>query len=88
MAMRLARDRGTGRTSVNGKKLSASVLVQEYEQHVQRQRMAVTRLNNVTHRLMIISAGMKRILGDENFATLLRAESLHDIPAHLAERIS
>lgn len=88
MAMRLARDRGSGRANVSGKKLSASVLVQEYEQHVQQQRAAVTRLNAVTHRLMIVSTALKRLLGDENFVTLLRAEALHDIPAHLAERMS
>ena len=30
---------------------------------------------------------MKRLLEDENFVTLLRAESIKDTPSHLAERI-
>ena len=88
MAIRLARDRGMGKASLTKKKLSASVLIQEYERHVQQQRKAITRLNAVTHRLMIVSTAMKRLLGDENFATLLRAEALHDVPTHLAERMA
>jgi len=36
---------------------------------------------------MILSTVMKRLFQDENFVTLLRAESIQDIPSHLAERI-
>jgi ParB family chromosome partitioning protein len=87
VAMRLARDRGTGKTSVNKRKLTAKVLIEEYEQHVQHQRSAVARLKAVSHRLMILSTAMKRLLQDEHFVTLLRAESIHDIPSHLADRV-
>ena len=88
IAHRLSRDRGSGRTSPKKRKLSSAVLIEEYEQHVQRQRSAVTRLNAVTHRLMILSTAMKRLLQDENFVTLLRAESIQDIPKHLSERMA
>ncbi len=87
VAMRLAKDRISGRTSLTKRTLSAGVLIEEYEQHVQQQRSAVARLTAVTHRLMILSTSMKRLLQDENFVTLLRAESIQDIPSHLAERI-
>lgn len=87
IAMRLAKERETGRTSPTKRKLSAGALIDEYEQHVQHQRSAVARLNAVIHRLMILSAAMKRLLQDENFVTLLRAESIQDIPKHLADRI-
>jgi ParB family chromosome partitioning protein len=36
---------------------------------------------------MILSAAMKRLLHDENFVTLLRAESILDIPSHLDNRM-
>jgi ParB family chromosome partitioning protein len=85
--MRLAKDRTSGRTSLTKRTLSAGVLIEEYEQHVQQQRSVVARLNAVTHRLMILSTSIKRLLQDENFVTLLRAESIQDIPSHLAERI-
>ena len=87
IAMRLAKDRRSGRTNPTKGKLSAGVLIQEYEQHVQRQRSAVARLNAVTHRLMILSAALKRLLQDEHFVTLLRAESIQDMPNNLAHRI-
>jgi ParB family transcriptional regulator, chromosome partitioning protein len=87
IAMRLAKERETGRTSPTKRKLSAEAAVEEYEQHVQRQRSAVSRLNAVSHRLMILSTAMKRLLEDENYVTLLRAESIQTVPKHLAERI-
>jgi ParB family transcriptional regulator, chromosome partitioning protein len=87
IAMRLARERGTGRATQNKRKLSAGVLIEEYEQHVQQQRIAVGRLNAVNHRLTILSAAMRRLLQDENLVTLLRAESIQEIPRHIAERI-
>jgi ParB family chromosome partitioning protein len=87
VAMRLAKDRVAGKTSATKRKLSARVLIEEYEQHVQHQRSAVTRLKAVSHRLMILSTAMKRLLQDENFVTLLRAESIHDIPSHLSDRV-
>ena len=87
IAMRLAKERETGRTSPTKRKLSAEGAVEEYEQHVQRQRSAISRLNAVSHRLMILSTAMKRLLDDENYVTLLRAESIQTIPKHLAERI-
>jgi len=87
IAMRLAKERETGRTSPSKRKLSAESLVEEYEQHVQRQRSAISRLNAINHRLMILAAAMKRLLEDEHYVTLLRAESIQTIPKHLAERI-
>lgn len=88
MALRLARDKGSGKANMSKRKLSASILIEEYEHHVQQQRAAVERLNHVTHRLVIVTTAIKRLLSDENFVTLLRAEALHDLPAHLAERIA
>jgi len=88
IALRLSRDRGSGKTSPTKRKVSSSALIEEYEEHVQRQRSAVTRLNAVTHRLMILSTAMKRLLQDENFVTLLRAESIQDIPKHLSARMA
>jgi len=87
IAMRLAKESRTGKTAPPKKILSAGTLIAEYERHVQSQRSAVTRLNAVTHRLMILSTAMKRLLQDENFVTLLRAESIQDIPKHLADRM-
>jgi ParB family chromosome partitioning protein len=53
IAMRLGKDRISGRTSLTKRTLSAGLLIEEYEQHVQHQPSAVARLSAVTHRLMI-----------------------------------
>jgi ParB family chromosome partitioning protein len=37
---------------------------------------------------MILSTAMKRLLQDENFVTLLRAEAIQDITKHLSERMA
>jgi ParB family chromosome partitioning protein len=87
IAMRLAKERVTGQKSPNKQRHSAESLVEEYEQHIQRQRSAISRLNAVSHRLLILSTAMGRLLTDENYVTLLRAESIQTIPKHLAERI-
>jgi ParB family chromosome partitioning protein len=86
VAMRLARAKESGKTSATKRTLSAKTLIEEYEQHVQHQRSAVARLNAVTHRFMILSTGMKRLFSDENFVTLLRAESIVDMPNRLIDR--
>jgi ParB family chromosome partitioning protein len=87
IAMRLAKERVTGQKSPNKQRHSAESLVEEYEQHIQRQRSAISRLDAVSHRLLILSTAMGRLLTDENYVTLLRAESIQTIPKHLAERI-
>jgi ParB family chromosome partitioning protein len=88
IAMRLAREREPGRISAAKKIPTAENLVEEYEQYVQRQRSAITRANAVDHRLMILATAMKRLLEDENYLTLLRAESMETIPKHLADRMA
>ncbi len=36
---------------------------------------------------MFIVGALKRILNDENFATLLRAETIDTLPQYIADRI-
>lgn len=88
IAIRLARERDAGKIIERRKVPTAEALVEEYEQYVQRQRAAIARANTVNHRLMIIATAMKRLFEDENFLTLLRAESLQTMPKHLAERMA
>jgi len=88
IAMRLARERDAGKVNERKKLPTAENLIEEYEQYVQRQRAAIARANSVTHRLMIIATAMKRLFEDENFLTLLRAESMQTMPKHLADRMA
>jgi ParB family transcriptional regulator, chromosome partitioning protein len=88
IAMRLAREREAGKAIASKRLPTAELLVEEYEQYVQRQRSAIARSNAVSHQLMILATAMKRLLEDENYLTLLRAESMQTMPKHLADRMA
>lgn len=62
------------------KKLSVDSLVREYQKHTRQQRDLVTRARAVHERFLVLLTGMKALLADEHFATLLRAENLHVLP--------
>lgn len=60
--------------------LSGKDLAREYELHTQRQRSLVRRANIVSERLAVLKSAMSRLLADDHFVTLLRAESLAKLP--------
>jgi len=62
-------------------------LLRAYRQETQRQKLLVKKAELTQSRLLVIVSALKVILQDENFVTLLRAESLADIPKYLAEKI-
>jgi len=66
---------------------SAEALVRVYRQEADRQKLLVKRSQLTENRLLFIVSALKKVFGDENFVTLLRAEELHTLPAYLAERI-
>lgn len=47
----------------------------------------VRRASLARSRLLFVTDAMRRLLADEHFVTLLRAEGLNSIPQALAERI-
>ena len=63
-------------------------MVRQYEKHTQRQRALVRRAGIVAQRLALLSTAMKRLLKDDHFVTLLRAESLDRLPEPLARRLA
>jgi ParB family transcriptional regulator, chromosome partitioning protein len=66
---------------------SAEALVRVYRQEVDRQKLLVNKSRVTEHKLVVIVAALKNLFCDENFTTLLRAESLDNVPAYLGERI-
>jgi len=65
------------------KKLSAHVLVQTYRQHAQSNRALLKKAAVTNERLTILTSIIRRLFSDENFITLLRAESLLTMPEYL-----
>ncbi len=67
--------------------VTATSLVRTYQQEVERQKMVVRKGTLVQERLMIVTSALRKLLSDENFVTLLRAEGLETLPKYLAEKI-
>lgn len=68
--------------------ITPSGLVRAYRQEVERQRLVFRRGAQAQERLMVVVSAMRKLLADENFVTLLRAEGLDTLPKYLAERIA
>ena len=67
--------------------MTGADLVRAYEHHTQQQRALVRRSTIITQRLAIITSALRRLLADDHFITLLRAEGLRSIPEFLATRV-
>ena len=67
--------------------LSSTALIRAYREDVDRKRVLVRKSNATRDRLIFITEAMRKLLSEENFITLLRAEGLDTLPKNLAERI-
>jgi ParB family chromosome partitioning protein len=66
-----------------GQKLTSSALVRAYNREVERQKLLIRKADLVQQRLAFVSGALGRLLGDEDFENLLRAEGLNSLPASL-----
>lgn len=67
--------------------LSSTALIRAYREDVDRKRVLVRKSNATRDRLIFLTEAMRKLLSEDNFVTLLRAEGLDTLPKHLAERI-
>lgn len=67
--------------------ITTSSLIRAYQKEVQRQQIMVRRASASQERLLFIAGALRRLIADENFTNLLRAEGLDTVPKYLAERI-
>ena len=70
-----------------GRPFTANKLVQTYKDEVHRQKLMVKKAEVNEQRLLFLLSALRRLLSDEHFRTLLRAEGFADIPQPLAERL-
>ena len=69
------------------KKLTAAKLVRAYRRETDRQKLLVKKATLAQSRLLFAVNALRRLLADEHFVTLLRAESMSSMPRPLAERL-
>jgi ParB family transcriptional regulator, chromosome partitioning protein len=78
------RNRGARRTS---KSVTSESLLRAFQKETERQKLLVKRAALARSRLLFVTNAIKRLLADDHFVVLLRAEGFHTLPRALAERI-
>lgn len=67
--------------------LTSNALIRAYREDVDRKRLLIRKAEATRNRLTFVTEAMRKLLIDENFVTLLRAEELNTLPQNLAVRI-
>jgi ParB family chromosome partitioning protein len=68
--------------------ISPSSLVKTYQKEVARKKQMVVKAEYSQNRLLFVIEALRKLLADENFINLLRAEGLESLPVPLADRIN
>lgn len=76
-----------GRLQTGKRDLSAATLVRIYRRETDRQKLLVKKAALAQGRLLFVVNAFKRLLDDDHFRTLLRAEAITSLPGPLAERL-
>ncbi|MAF50258.1 MAG: chromosome partitioning protein ParB [Rhodospirillaceae bacterium] len=69
-------------------RVSSENLVRAYEREADRQRLIIKKAEITQNRLLFIVEAARKLLADENFTTLLRAEGLETMPRPLADLVT
>lgn len=67
--------------------VSSQKLLRTYQQETARQRLVIQKARLCETRLVFVVSALKQLFADENFITLLRAESLDTLPSYLSTQI-
>ena len=84
---RLIGKQRTGRVPGIKSKTSVESMVSAYRKESQRQKLMIKKARVCDARLSFIVTAFNKLLADENFFTLLRAESLATIPKYLSVKL-
>lgn len=79
------RDANTGKRK---NRTSAESLVNAFKRESQRQRIMVKKASLCDAKLVIVVTALGKLLADDNFVNLLRAESLADIPQYVHDKVT
>ena len=71
----------------DGRTVTARKMLQAYRDETARQQAVIKQAQTCQRQLLYVSSALKRLVTDENFINLLRAESLDSMPQYLAERV-
>ncbi|MXP26928.1 ParB/RepB/Spo0J family partition protein [Altererythrobacter indicus] len=78
--------RGSGK-DLRKRSVSSESLIRSYQRETERQKLLIKRASLARSRLLFVTNAMRRLLADDHFVTLMRAEGLTTLPEPLADRI-
>ena len=81
---RFGKARSPAQRDTGRKRSTSAAIVRSLKNQAQRQRLIIKQAEVTSSRLRFIVQGLRMLLADENFVTLLRAEGVHTLPAPLA----
>jgi ParB family chromosome partitioning protein len=67
--------------------VSSNSLIRTYREDVDRKRLLIRKANATRDKLIFVMEAIRKLLADENFVTLMRAEGLESLPSNLADRL-
>lgn len=76
-----------GKAAVTKRPLTGAALASLYRVRVREQQRLVAKADQAREKLLIVATVMRTLLADEDLITMLRAESLFDMPEQLALRV-
>ena len=84
----IGKQRGNGPRNAKPARTSAESLVNVYRRESQKQRLMVKKARICEAKLLFAVTALRRLMADEHFVTLLRAEDLASMPKDIWERVS
>jgi ParB family chromosome partitioning protein len=85
---RYVSDSKFGRRDGLKRPLTSESLIRVYRQEAGRQKLMIKKAEVTQNRLLFVVEAIRSLRADENFVTLLRAESLDSMPAYLEQHLS
>jgi len=82
------RDSNFGRRDAVKRPLTSESIIRVYRKEADRQKLLIKKAEVTQNRLLFIVEAIRALRDDENFANLLRAESLDTMPAFLEQRLT
>jgi ParB family chromosome partitioning protein len=67
--------------------LSVDGLLRTYQEDTDKKRLLVRKAEATRDRLVFVTEALRKLIADENFVTLLRAEGLETLPRNLGDRL-
>jgi ParB family chromosome partitioning protein len=78
---------GHGPQRSTKKRVTADAMIRAYRKETDRQKLLVKKAAMSQSRLLFVVNALRRLLADDHFVTLLRAERMQTLPRPLAERL-